>query len=208
MIKTDSRIQHDALAETTKSIEGWEWVLRGGDRVVIRPLHVEDAEMERSFIEGLSPVARRFRFLDSMKSPGEDLLKQLTVLDPKTDVAYVAVTEAGGQEKQVGVGRFSVGSGGHDCEFAITVTDAWQNKGLGTLLMQHLVEDARKRGIVDMHSSDAWDNDLMRRFAGHLGLRHRLDPDDAARVLYSLELKQAEAAKTAAPVQPLDKDLK
>ena len=188
--------------------EGWERVVRGGDRVVIRPLHAQDAEMERGFIEGLSMATRRFRFLVSMRSPGEDLLKQLTVLDPKTDVAYVAVTEAGGQEKQVGVGRFSVGSEGHDCEFAITVTDAWQNKGLGTLLMQYLIDDARKRGIVDMHSSDAWDNDLMRRFAAHLGLKHRLDPDDGARVLYSLELKNAEVRKTVTAVQPLDKDSK
>lgn len=193
---------------TTMLIEGWERVMRGGDRVVIRPLHVQDAEMERGFIEGLSTVARRFRFLDSMKSPGEDLLKQLTVLDPKTDVAYIAVTEAGGQEKQVGVGRFSVGTGGHDCEFAVTVTDAWQNKGLGTLLMQHLIDDARKRGVIDMHSSDAWDNDLMRRFAAHLGLQHRPDPDDAAQVLYSLELKPAEAGNTATTVQPFDKGSK
>jgi GNAT superfamily N-acetyltransferase len=189
---------------TKMSIEGWERVVRGGDRVVIRPLHAQDAGMERRFIEGLSPVARRFRFLDSMKSPGAALLEQLTVLDPKTDVAYVAVTEAGGQEKQVGVGRFSASSGGHDCEFAVTVTDAWQNKGLGTLLMQHLIDDARKRGIDAMHSSDAWDNDLMRRFAAHLGLQHRQDPEDATRVLYSLELKHAETVNTVTPAKFFD----
>lgn len=60
---------------TTMSIEGWERDVRGGDRVVIRPLHAQDAGMERRFIEGLSPVARRFRFLDSMKSPGAALLE-------------------------------------------------------------------------------------------------------------------------------------
>ena len=124
------------------------------------------------------------------------------MLDPKTDGAYVAVTEAGWQEKQVGVGRLSASSGGHDCEFAVTVTDASQNKGLGTLLMQHLIDDARKRGIDAMHSSDAWDNDLMHRFAAHIGLQHRQDPDDGSRVLYSLKLKHDDRRAPAAGDNP------
>jgi GNAT superfamily N-acetyltransferase len=174
--------------------EGWERVIRGGDVVLIRPLHVQDADMERRFIEELFPVSRRFRFLDSMKSPSEELLSQLTVLDPETDIAYVAVTVAGTHEHQIGVGRFSAGSGDKDCEFAVTVADKWQNKGLGTLLMQHLIDAARERGIETMHSSDAWDNELMRRFAAHLGLRHDHDPHDATQVLYSLEIKPLEAS--------------
>lgn len=174
---------------TTVQTEGWEQIIRGGDRVLIRPLHAEDVEMERRFIEELSPVSRRFRFLESMKSPSDELLRQLTVLDPATDEAYVAVTVVGSQEAPVGVARFSAAKGRPDCEFAVTVADSWQKKGLGTLLMQHLVEAARKRGIQAMHSSDAWDNELMRRFAAHLGMQHRQDPDDATQVLYSLELK-------------------
>lgn len=174
--------------------EGCEQVIRGGDRVIVRPLHAQDIEMERRFIEALSPVSRRFRFLESMKSPSDELLKKLTVLDPATDVAYIAVTEAGSQENPVGVGRFSAAVGHKDCEFAVTVADAWQNKGLGTLLMQHLIEAARKRGIKAMHSSDARDNELMRRFSAHLGLAHRQDPDDATQVLYSLALNPLESS--------------
>ena len=182
-------------AATTNPIraEGCEQVIRGGDRVIVRPLHAQDLEMERRFIEALSPVSRRFRFLESMKSPSDELLKKLTVLDPATDVAYIAVTEAGSQENPVGVGRFSAAAGHKDCEFAVTVADAWQNKGLGTLLMQHLIAAARKRGIEAMHSSDARDNELMRRFSAHLGLVHRQDPDDATQVLYSLELNPLES---------------
>jgi GNAT superfamily N-acetyltransferase len=176
-------------SKTDTHAEGWERVIRGGDRVLIRPLHAQDAERERHFIEDLSPLSRRFRFLESMKSPSEELLRKLTVLDPETDIAYVAVTVVGSQEHQIGVGRFSAGKADKDCEFAITVADQWQNKGLGTLLMEHLVDAARGRGIAHMHSSDAWDNDLMRRFADHVGLQHRPDPDDAAQILYTLELK-------------------
>lgn len=179
--------------------EGSERVIRGGDRVLIRPLHARDAELERHFIEHLSPVSRRFRFLDSMTTPGDDLLRQLTVLDPATDVAYVAVVVVGSTEVPVGVGRLSAGAHPLDCEFAVTVADAWQNKGLGTLLMQHLIDEAHRRGIETLHSSDARDNDLMRRFAAHLGLRHQSDPEDTSQVLYSLDVKR----RRDAAVQPL-----
>jgi GNAT superfamily N-acetyltransferase len=173
--------------------ESWERVIRGGDRVLIRPLHSQDVELERRFIEKLSPASRRFRFLNSMTVPSDELLRQLTELDPATDMAYVAVSALGSQEDPIGIGRFSAADDDQDCEFAVTVADQWQNKGLGTLLMQHLVEGARKLGIDKMHSSDASDNERMRRFAAHLGLQHQPDPDDAMLVLYSLDLNTANA---------------
>jgi len=182
---------------TDVQTEGWVRILRGGDRILIRPLHSQDLELERRFIEGLSPVSRHFRFLESMKSPSEGLLIQLTVLDPATDAAYVAVIAEGSSELPIGVGRFSAGKDGKDCEFAVTVADEWQQKGLGTLLMEHLIAAARMRGLRTMHSSDAGDNELMRRFAAHMGLRHQRDPDDATQVLYSLDLKPLEP-----PVNP------
>ena len=169
--------------------EGSERVIRGGDRIFIRPLHAQDVELERHFIENLSPVSRRFRFLESMTTPSDGLLAQLTQLDPATDMAYVAVTVTGSTEEQIGVARFSVTADRLDCEFAVTVADRWQNKGLGTLLMQHLIDDAIDRGIETMHSSDARDNELMRRFAAHLDLEHRSDPDDPSQIIYSLDLK-------------------
>lgn len=147
--------------------------------------------MERAFIEGLSVESRRFRFLDSMTSPSDALLRQLTEIDPATDVAYVAVLDDESGNHQVGAGRFSARVDGTDCEFAIAVSDAWQKKGLGTHLMQRLVKDACARGILKMHSSDASDNQLMRRFAAHLRLDHRLDPNDSTQVLYSIQLAQS-----------------
>jgi cyd operon protein YbgT len=163
--------------------------LRDGTIVRIRRIQASDAPLEREFIEGLSAQSRRFRFLDTLKSPGDALLHKLTSIDPASDDAFIAVVDLAGEEREVGVARFSAKSDGTDCEFAVTVSDAWQGKGLGRLLMQRLIESARSRGIRAMHSSDASDNDLMRRFAQHLGLRHERDPDDAMQVLYTLDLE-------------------
>lgn len=164
-------------------------ILGDGTRVVIRPIHENDVELERSFIEAMSPASRRFRFLDTMRWPTEALLKQMTSIDKATDAAYVATVQVAGQEREVGVARFSALPDGHDCEFAVAVADEWQMKGLGTLLMHRLIEVARTRGIAKMHSSDAADNTSMRKFAEQLHFKHERDPDDATHVLYSVDLE-------------------
>ncbi|MDP9045777.1 MAG: GNAT family N-acetyltransferase [Pseudomonadota bacterium] len=165
-----------------------EVVLRGGDRVLIRPVQREDAELERRFIEALSPESRRFRFFETLLTPSPALLDQLTVLDPATDVAFVAVVAEGKRERAVGVGRFSADAAGHDCEFALTVAEEWQKKGLASHLMTRLIAVAKARGIVRMHSSDAAHNSKMRDFATHLHLSREADPDDATLVVYSVDL--------------------
>ena len=167
---------------------GAEAHLNDGSRVVIRPIHESDVELERQFIEALSPSSRRFRFLDTMRSPSEALLKQMTAIDNATDAAYVATIEMAGEVREIGVARFSARPDGNDCEFAVAVADEWQNKGLGTLLMQRLIDVARSRGIGKMHSSDPSDNTSMRQFAEHLHFRHERDPEDATHVLYTVDL--------------------
>ena len=161
-------------------------VLNDGTPVRVRAIHPEDLELERRFIEALSPTSRRFRFLETMRTPSAALLKQMTVIDPSKDAAYVALLGTGTQTTEIGVARFSAQADGQDCEFAVTVSDEWQNKGLGTLLMQRLIDVARTRGIKTMHSNDAADNTRMRQFADHLHFQHQRDPDDATLVQYSV----------------------
>jgi GNAT superfamily N-acetyltransferase len=169
--------------------EQWQEVLRDGHHVLIRPIREQDMEMERRFIERLSPRARRFRFLGEVKSPSSALLKQLVDIEPSRDVALVALIVEGAQEQEIGVARLSAGPDGVSCEFAVIVTDEWQHKGLGTLLMQRLIDSAMARGLESMYSIDAADNDLMRELAQHLGFSRRPDPNDATQVLHSLDLK-------------------
>ena len=167
--------------------QSWTEVLHDGQSVLIREIREQDTELERRFIEGLSPTSRRFRFLGSLVSPSEELLQQLVTLDPARDVALIALIGEGAEQTEIGVARLSA-EGDETCEFAVTVSDEWQHKGLGTLLMQHLINSAVERGIKSMHSFDAADNEPMREFAAHLGFKRTPDPEDGTRVVHSLEL--------------------
>ena len=166
----------------------WSETLHDHSHVVIRPISKHDKEAERAFIEGLSAEARRFRFLGQVRSPSERLIEQFTNIDLAHEAAFVAVVPDDGRERIVGVSRYSTDQNGENCECAVTVSDEWQNKGLGTLLMKHLIEVARARGIRSMTSIDSADNIQMADLARYLGFRSRVDPDDAGQMIHELDL--------------------
>jgi GNAT superfamily N-acetyltransferase len=161
--------------------------LRDGSRVEVRPISKADVELERTFIEGLSPQARRFRFLATIKTPGDALLGQLTNIDSTRDAAFIALTVDAGKQREVGVARFSTASKGK-AEVAVTVSDGWQHKGLGTLLMRRVIDAANQHEIRMLYSIDAADNHEMKELAAYLGFERMADPDDATQVIHTLKL--------------------
>jgi len=166
----------------------WHDVLLDGTRVLIRPIHKEDAELEREFIELLSARSKRLRFLGSIGSPSDTLIRQLTDIDFRREAAFAALLAREGAKHLIGVSRFSLGADGRSCECAVTVADEWQHKGLGTLLMRHLIEVARERGVHEMASIDAADNTEMQELAEFLGFTRHTDPQDPHQVIHSLRL--------------------
>lgn len=161
--------------------------LRDGSRVTVRPITKDDVELERRFIEGLSPEARHFRFLYGIGSPSDALLQKLTRLDAEREAALIAVADEAGKPREVGVARFCALPDG-SAEVAVTVSDDWRHRGLATLLMRRLIGVARARGIHSLFSIDAGNNMPMREFAAGMGFARRTDPQDATQVIYTLHL--------------------
>lgn len=166
----------------------WSETLRDQTHVLIRPITPEDHDEERAFIEALSDDARRYRFLGQVHCPSEEMLERFTHIDYVSDVAFVAVVREDGHEHIVGVSRYATTVDGSQCECAVTVSDEWQNKGLGTLLMRHLIEVARANGIRRMFSIDSAANVRMGDLARYLGFDVKPDPDDATQVIHELVL--------------------
>jgi len=183
-----------AKTAATGAPQEWKEKLRDGTSVLIRPIRGEDAALERRFIETLSPQARRFRFLGGLKAPSAALLEQLTHPDVQHEAAFVALVADGAEKREIGVARFGARPDGVACECAVVVSDDWRQRGLATLLMRHLIDVARARGIECMYSIDAADNAAMRDLAAHLGFVRKSDPDDATQVLHVLDLKAPTAA--------------
>jgi L-amino acid N-acyltransferase YncA len=170
--------------------ESLRWIdtLRDGTHVIIRLIRKEDAPLERAFIEHLSAESRRMRFLGQMREPSEEMLRRLTDIDYNNEMAFIALVHRDGRTLEIGVARYSRSRDGKFCECAVTVSDEWHHRGLATLLMHHLIDVARARGIRTMVSYDAIDNGQMRELATFLGFKRTADPEDSGMVVHTLTL--------------------
>ena len=165
--------------------------LRDGSRVTVRPIRPEDAELEREFVEALSPQARYFRFFYQLNALSPTMLARFTQVDYDREMALVAVADIDhphGHPSFVAVGRYIANPDGRSVEFAIVVADAWQKRGLGHVLMSRLVASARRRGFSSMAGIVLRENGPMLALARAEGFEAHDDPEAADQVVVTLDL--------------------
>ena len=118
--------------------------LPDGARLLVRPIEPEDRARLVAGFERLSPESRYRRFFTPLGELSGRQLDYLTRVDHHDHEALVAIDEQSGEG--VAVARFiRVGEG--VAEPAIAVVDDWQNRGVGSALLDLLVERAREEGI-------------------------------------------------------------
>ncbi|CDF87102.1 N-acetyltransferase family protein [Pseudomonas sp. QL9] len=182
-----THLQSEAAALAAAGHDHWIETLEDGSHVLIRPLRSEDRELERAFLERLSPLTRKLRFHAVVKI-SDALLDSLMDVDYQQNMAFIALAHVDGELREVGISRYAAGEASGQCECALTVADEWKRRGLEQVLMRRLIEVARRNGFSEMYSVDqAIDRD-MRDLARELGFCAQLDPDDATRVVRRLEL--------------------
>jgi GNAT superfamily N-acetyltransferase len=122
--------------------------LRDGTRVRVRPVRPDDKERIQEELEGLSAESRYRRFMGGKDRLSDEELRYLTELDWSKHQAWIAVDPSREGEPAVGVARcVRLEDEPNVAEPAVAVIDAFQGKGLGTLLLSVLVESALEAGI-------------------------------------------------------------
>lgn len=126
-----------------------EEVLRDGTRLCIRAIRSDDKAALVELFGRLSRQAIYYRFLGAKKRLTSSELVYLTELDFHRKAALVASLDEDGRERIVGVGRYTCPPGGPDdqAEVALTVEDALQGRGIGTLLLKRLMQVAIAEGV-------------------------------------------------------------
>ena len=152
--------------------------LADGTSIIIRPIRPEDAEIEQSFVRKLSAKSKYFRFMRSVNELTQEMLVRFTQLDYHRELALIGLTEQNGEEVEVGVTRYAMNPDGKSCEFAVIVADEWQRKGIGSHLMNTLMDAARQRGFQTMDGEILADNHNMLGLVKSLGFQIHTSPDD------------------------------
>lgn len=142
--------------------------LPDGTDIVIRPIRPEDAEMEQEFVRNLSKESRYMRFMQALRELTPDMLVRLTQIDYDREIAFLALTRQDGKEVEMGVTRYAINPDKTSCEFALVIADSFQNRGLGWVLMQILMDTARARGLRYV------DGEVLAHNTGMLKLMQRL----------------------------------
>jgi acetyltransferase len=152
--------------------------LPDGTSIVIRPIRPDDDAIERAFIRALSRDSAYNRLLSARKLTPDEI-RHLTRIDYEQEMAFIAVTVVGGQTRLLGVARYVRDNDAEGAEFAIVVADAWQRRGIGTVLLSTLLRHARSTGIARMHGITLATNQAVQNLARKLGFVQAHDPQDA-----------------------------
>jgi acetyltransferase len=99
----------------------------------------------------------------------QNMLVRFTQLDYDKEMGLLAIASVGGKDEELGIARYVINADGEDCEFALVVLDAWQQRGIGTRLMLALMDAARGRGLKTMQGDVLANNPRMLKLLTNLG---------------------------------------
>ena len=148
----------------------------------MRPIRPEDVELELAFFRGLSARSRYQRFMQHLPQLSDRMLARFTQLDYDRELALAALW----QDEFVAVGRYAPNQDGLTAEFALTVADDWQGKGLGHALLERLCEAARLAGYRALIGHILEANRDMLQLAARLGFTERTRDGDGVTVARTL----------------------
>ena len=170
-------------------------LLPNGTALRTRPISPQDRRRHWRFLCSLSLHTRYQRLMSARGLlPGE--LRRMVEIDYQREMALVAIADVDGEERILAVARYvrdaaDDGSGGlaPAAEFAIVVADAWQRRGIGSLILQRLRQIARDAGVRQLAGLTLATNRQMIALARRLGFEVSHEQDDwtVKRVTWRLE---------------------
>jgi acetyltransferase len=166
-------------------------ILRDGTPALIRRLVGEDAALYPDFLGEVTRADLRLRFFASLREVSPALLDRLIHYDPARAMAFICVEEKSG--KMLGVVRLHDDASGDSAEFAILVRSGLKGHGVGWLLMQHMIEFARRKHLKTVHGEVLAENITMLRMCSELGFH------------VSDDLRDPGVRTVTLPVQAIDK---
>ncbi|SDY71973.1 acetyltransferase [Variovorax sp. YR266] len=164
-----------------------EWPLPGGGTYIVRPVHPNDAQMLQALVQGLSPESRWFRFVSRFHELPPSMLSRFTLIDYDREMALVAVVMERSvspegtvleSEHIVGVSRYITNPDQTSCEFSLVVADEFSGKGIGSRLMESIIDVARDKGLAEIDGLVLANNPDMLKLVRRLGFTVKPFPED------------------------------
>ena len=124
-------------------------------------------------MRSLSGPTRRNRFLGAVNELTPTELERLTQMGGPGELALIAFAGAGSETAMIAEAVQVMAPQSRRCEIALSVTDASQRRGLGTLLLSTMERQARLLGAHCLVGEVLRTNDAMKALARKAGFAIR-----------------------------------
>jgi acetyltransferase len=147
------------------------WKLRNGRTLLLRPIKPEDEPYMGELFKTFSEETVRHRFFQILKEMSHAALARYCNVDYDKEIAIVAETKENGRKRLLGVVRLATESDGKTAEIAVVVGDPWQRLGLGSKLVDYIIEIARDKKLRSLYALMLRENYKAIRFMEEKGFR-------------------------------------
>ena len=137
-------------------------IILSDDTIVkLRPIKPEDELMWLELLGSCSKDSIYFRFRSNFFFDSHEVAAQFCCIDYSREMAIVAEINENKIRKLIGVGRLIADPDNETAEYAILITDAWQNKNLGNSITRYCLEISKKLGLKRIIAETTADNKPM-----------------------------------------------
>ncbi len=134
-----------------EELERYE-TLRDGTEIFFRPVKPTDEPALSEMLYSLSEESIRTRYMaHTVIFPHRDI-QRLTNIDYRQDIAIVGVIPDVSGEDIVAIAQYFLDPKTQAAEVAFLVHDEWQQKGMGTFLLDYITQIAKQRDVKKFYA--------------------------------------------------------
>lgn len=166
------------------------WQSHDGTRFTLRPIRPDDEPLMVDFHHQLSETSVYMRFFLPLKLDfrvSHERLFTKCFIDYDREIGLVAEYEEEGARRIAGIARLIRKHSDNSAEVAFLIADKFQNRGLGTHMLDTTIQIARKEGISTLEGATLSDNFNMKDMFIKAGFRFAPPEDGVATAELHLE---------------------
>ncbi|MCK4416832.1 MAG: GNAT family N-acetyltransferase [Candidatus Latescibacteria bacterium] len=127
-------------------------MLRDGTEIFFRPVKPTDEPALSEMLYSLSKESVRNRYMTHTMTFPHKNVQHLTNIDYRQDLAIVGVIPGVSGEQIVAIAEYFLDPKTQAAEVAFIVQDEWQQKGMGTFLLDYLTQIAKQHGVKQFYA--------------------------------------------------------
>jgi acyl CoA:acetate/3-ketoacid CoA transferase beta subunit/RimJ/RimL family protein N-acetyltransferase len=127
--------------------------LRDGTEIFFRPIKPTDEPALSEMLYSLSETSVSKRYMTRTRSFSHKDVQQLTNIDYNNNLAIVGTVPGVSGEDIVAIAQYFLDEKTQAAEVAFIVQDEWQQKGMGSFLLDYITQISIKRGVKQFYAT-------------------------------------------------------